>query len=156
MNDEKINLDVTKLFPEVARRMQILDELKKLWPSIVGIAAKYSSPYDLIHNDLYVEVKNQQTAQMIQNMRGNITRAFITRYKYDKDSKINVIIKRPNVEKAKIKPAPVKKQAVKIDDSLVNEYMSECPESLPQDVKFAISHLRAYLEAIGSQSSFRA
>ena len=151
MNDEsKINLDAKKLFPEVARRMQILEALKSAWPSIVGTAAKYSRPYDLILNDLYVEVKNQQTAQMIQNMRGNITRAFITRYKYDKDSKINVIIKRPNVEKAKIKPAPVKKQAVKIDDSLVNEYIRECPEDLPENAKFAISHLRAYLEAIGS------
>ena len=64
MNDEsKINLDAKKLFPEVARRMQILEALKSAWPSIVGTAAKYSRPYDLILNDLYVEVKNQQTAQ---------------------------------------------------------------------------------------------
>ena len=150
MNDEKINLNIAGLFPEVVRRLKILDALRSSWPSIVGVAAKHSIPYDLIVNDLYVAAENQHTAQMIQNMRGNITRALITRYKYNEDSKINLIVRlgRPPVIKATIKPAPdnTTKQAVIINDEQVNKYISECPEDLPDDAKFAISHLKAYLE----------
>ncbi|MBQ7560341.1 MAG: DUF721 domain-containing protein [Synergistaceae bacterium] len=151
MNDEKINLNITRLFPEVVMRLKILEALKSSWPSIVGAAAKHSVPYDLILDNLYVAAENQHTAQMIQNMRGNITRALITRYKYNENAKINVIIRlgRPPVMKAIIKPAQdnaKSQQAVIINDEQVNKYISECPEDLPDDAKLAISHLRAYLE----------
>ena len=151
MNDGKINLNVARFFPEVVRRLQILDAVKNSWPSIVGAAAKHSIPYDLILDDLYVAAENQHTAQMIQNMRGNITRAFITRYKYNENAKINVIVRlgRPPVMKAIIKPAQDNiKQEIIINDEQVNKYISECPEDLPDDAKFAISHLRACLESI--------
>ena len=153
MNDEKINLNITRLFPEVVMRLKILEALKSSWPSIVGAAAKHSMPYDLILDNLYVAAENQHTAQMIQNMRGNITRALITRYKYNENAKINVIIRlgRPPVLNATIKPADINaktKQAVIINDDQVNKYISECPEDLPDNAKLAISHLLVYLESI--------
>ena len=58
---------------------------------------------------------------------------------------------RPPVLNATIKPADINaksQQEIIINDEQVNKYISECPEDLPDDAKFAISHLRAYLESI--------
>ena len=158
--DDKIIIDVKKLFPQVARRMQILKQLHRTWPSVVGKAAsRHSVPYDLIKNDLYVAVENPQTAQIIANMKGNIEHVLANSHDYHED--INLKIHVGNVPRPKPKASPAMAKAqkskkavnVNIDENLVNKYIAECPDSLPDDAKSAISHLRAYLEAVQSQKS---
>lgn len=145
--DERAVIDVRRLFPQVVRRMKILEHLTRTWPSVVGPAAsKHSVPYDLINNELYVAVENNHTAQIIANMRGNISRAFANRYDYHDDIELKIHVGRVPEPEAKRPATHKSKQAVKVDDNLVNEYIAECPDSLPDDAKFAISHLWAYLE----------
>ena len=151
--DEKAAIDVRKLFPQVVRRMEILGKLHRTWPSVVGVAAaRYSEPYDFIKNDLYVNAANNHTAQIIANMKGNIARALANRYDYHEDIEIKITKGETHEEKAQPAKSNIKsKQAVNniiVDDSLVNEYISECPDSLSSDAKFAASHLMAYLESL--------
>ncbi|MBQ7733156.1 MAG: DUF721 domain-containing protein [Synergistaceae bacterium] len=153
--DEKAAIDVRKLFPQVVRRMEILGKLHRTWPSVVGVAAaRYSEPYDFIKNDLYVNAANNHTAQIIANMKGNIARALANRYDYHEDIDLKIHVGKVPEAKAKTQPAKTQakesKQAVKVsvDDNLVNKYIAECPDSLPDDAKFALSHLKAYLEAL--------
>ena len=154
--DEKTIFNVRKLFPEVSRRMQILEHLRRTWPSVAGPAGRHSFPYDLIINDLYVAAENNHTAQIIANMKGNISRVFANRYDYKDKVNVKITIGKPPEHKAKTRPAHDNnnnnktEQAVEVevDENLVNEYISECPDSMSDDAKFAISHLRAYLESL--------
>ena len=151
--DKKIIIDVKKLLPQVARRMYLLEHLHRTWQSVVGpAAARHSAPYDLINNDLYVKVTDNHTAQIIANMKGTIARKIADRYDYHEDVKIKITQDIAPETKAKTKPAAVQpkksKQAVTVDENLVNKYIAECPDALPDDAKLAISRLRAYLHAL--------
>ena len=151
--DKKIIIDVKKLLPQVARRMHILEQLRSTWPSVVGpVAARHSEPYDLINNVLYVKVTDNHTAQFIANSKGTIARKIANQYDYHEDVKIKITEGIAPETKAKTKPAAVQpkksKRAVTVDENLVNEYIAECPDSLPDDAKLAISRLRAYLHAL--------
>ena len=152
--DRKLIINVKRLLPHVARRMNILEQLYKNWASVVGPAlSRHSRPYDWIKNDLYILVDNNQTAQMISNMKGNISRALANRFDYHEDIEIKIINWKPHENNSKKQPAKnnaKSKQAVNVNvsDSLVNEYINDCPDTLPGDAKFAMSHLMAYLENV--------
>ena len=49
----------------------------------------------------------------------------------------------------KVKQAEIKrvKADVEVDEEKVNEYMKNAPETLPEDINFAISHLKVFLDA---------
>ena len=154
--DEKVLIDVRKLLPQVAKRINILESLYKNWASVIGaVLSRHSKPYDMIKNDLYIAVDTTHTAQMISNMKGNISRVLANRYNYHEDIELKITIWDSHKDNAKRQPAKnnaKSKQAVNIsvsvDDSLVNEYINECPDTLPGDAKFAMSHLMAYLENV--------
>ena len=160
MNEEgNLIIDVKKLLPQVARRMDILEQLYKNWASVVGPApSRHSKPYDWIKNDLYIAVNDNATAQVISNMKGTISRKLANLYDYHEDIEIKIT----NGERHNDKAQPAKsninsKQAVNVnvvvDDGLVDKYISECPDTLPDDAKFAASHLMAYLESLQSLRS---
>ena len=49
------------MFPEAAKRVEILEDIKRKWPLIVGKdAAKYSMPYDLGVSGLWVQVDRKK------------------------------------------------------------------------------------------------
>lgn len=152
MPDEKrININISMLFPEAARRVKILDDLKRSWPAIVGaVTARHSFPYNLGVNEICVSAENNEAAVMLNRMKGNITRALVSRYGYDSGEKIDVKII-TGLPKKKYKPE-VKHAGkntaseIKIDNEAVKLYMSNAPESLPENINYALSHLRAFLE----------
>ncbi len=98
MNDENehINIDIERLFPEAARRVRVLEELKRSWPSVVRNAAARSMPSVLGVNAITVLVDSEHTANMIRKMKGNIMRALSSRYgcMTDKDFTLTVKITR--------------------------------------------------------------
>ena len=155
--DEKLIINVKKLLPNVARRMDILEQLYKNWASVVGPApSRHSKPYDWIKNDLYIAVNDNATAQVISNMKGTISRKLANLYDYHEDIEIKITNGERHNDKAQPAKSNIKsKQAVNVvvDDSLVDKYISECPDTLPGDAKFAASHLMAYLESLQSLRS---
>lgn len=91
--NEKIIIDVEKLFPEAARRVKILEDLQKSWAGVVGIAlARNSFPEVLGVDGIKIFAANQKTLSMLSNMKGNITRALKKRYDYDLNNDFEVKI----------------------------------------------------------------
>ena len=148
--DGKLIIDVRKLLPQVAKRIAILESLYRNWESVVGhAAANYSKPYDFIKNDLYIAVNDNATAHIISNMKGTISRALANRYGWHEDINLKITIWDNREDKAQpVKSNAKSKQTVNVSASLVSEYMSECPDTLPSDAKLAMSHFMAYLESV--------
>ena len=85
MNDEneRININIERMFPEAARRVRVLAELKRSWASVVGIrAARHSWPSVLGVNAIAVNVDSDNAAMEIRKSKGNIMRALSSRYGY--------------------------------------------------------------------------
>lgn len=147
MNDEHpIRIDICKMFPEAARRVQILKELKRSWKDIAKRAARDSEPYCLGVNELCVAVKNPNAEKILNNMKGSILRAMTKRWGYESDGEFILTIT-PNLPKPK-PPAkkPVKMPPIEVDEEKVRQYMQGAPDTLPEDINYALSHLRAFLE----------
>ena len=98
MSDEKIVIDVEKLFPEAARRVEILNDLKKSWKNIVGHLAMFSCPYNLGVDEISIYAKNKNARNILFNMRGNITKILQSRYNYkiNENFKVNIFEGRKN------------------------------------------------------------
>ena len=93
MSDEKIVIDVEKLFPEAARRVEILKDLQKSWFSVVGFPMALNSyPYNLGVNEICIAAKNKNARSILFNMRGNIIKILQSRYNYKIDEKFKVNI----------------------------------------------------------------
>ena len=153
-DDEKISINLYRLFPEAAKRVRILEDLKKSWASVVGMAlARHSMPYNLGVNEISVSADGQKTAVMLRNMKGNIIRFLTSHYNYNCGSEFNVKItigvpaprKISEPEQNSGKRAPEIKE-IKIDEETVKKYMSGAPENLPEDINYAVSHLMAFFE----------
>ena len=142
----RVRLNINKLFPEAARRVEILRELRKNWVSVVGPAlVRHSFPSVLGVNTITVAVEDQNTANMITKMKGNIRRALTSHKDYEADENFTLKIGVP----LKVKQAEIKrvKADVEVDEEKVNEYTKNAPETLPEDINFAISHLKVFLDA---------
>lgn len=143
-----MNVDINKLFPQAARRAEILNELRQLWAGVVGGAlARHSYPYSLGIDEISVLAEDKNAADMLSRMKGNIARALSLRCKYEIDGNfaVKIIMKVPKrIIMPKIKPAKID---FKIEDEIVKEYMKDAPETLPEDINYAVSHLQAFLEA---------
>ena len=151
MNDERISLDITKLFPEAARRVEILGDLQKNWAKVVQVSrARHSWPYNLGINEISVAVDSDRMAGMIKGIKGNILRALKSRYGYE--SKGDFVLKVTQgvpYTKPDIKPKVIKRMKnVQVDEEHVKELMSDAPEDLPEDINYAISHLQALMEKL--------
>ena len=90
---ERIHIDIEKLFPEAARRVRVLEDIKRKWPSVVGIAAsRHSWPCVLGVNAITVLVDTKQAADEIRKMKGNIMRALSSRYNCMTDKNFTLTI----------------------------------------------------------------
>ena len=90
---ERIHIDIEKLFPEAARRVRVLEDLKRSWPSVVRRdVAAHSMPCVLGVNAITVYVDSENAAIQIRRMKGNITRALSSRYgcRTDKDFTLTI------------------------------------------------------------------
>ena len=145
--DEKFSIDPECLFPEAARRAKILEALKNSWAAIFPpMIARHSSPYNLGINEISIFVDNNKAADMLKNSRGNILRA-LKRLDYEpqKNFELKITHKKPR----KIPKTSKRKKilpTVKITDEELNAKMQGAPETLPEDINYAISHLKIFLE----------
>ncbi|MBQ7559577.1 MAG: DUF721 domain-containing protein, partial [Synergistaceae bacterium] len=91
--DEKFFINAEFLFPEAARRVEILESIKKSWASVVSPAlARHSMPYNLGINEISVAVDNKKAYDMLAKMKGNILRALSRRFDYESDGEFNLNI----------------------------------------------------------------
>lgn len=143
--DGRITIDMRRMFPEAVRRVEILERLKRSWPSIVGtVNARYSWPCVLGANGLTVEAVNEQAKSRVLKMKGNILRAF-TLWGYNAGQNFTLNINaRESQKKITVKKPVAAKSSV--SEEKVRQYMSGAPETLPEDINYALSHLKAYLE----------
>ncbi|MBQ7220210.1 MAG: hypothetical protein IJS28_04440 [Synergistaceae bacterium] len=148
--------DVYAMFPEAARRAEVLENLKRSWPSIVGnyAAGKRSQPYNLGVNELWVRVDASDllTRSTLARSKGGIARKIAKQFGYDlgKDFVLNLTDNIP------VSKTPAKKQEhihaeVVIDEEKVRQYMQDAPETLPEDINYAISRLQVFLEERAEQ-----
>lgn len=148
--DEKISINLEKLFPEAARRVEILEALKNSWPAVVGFAlASHSMPYNLGINEISIAADSPNAAAMLKNMKGNILRALKLRFNFISDGEFNLKITRgvqnkklPEIQKSK----KIHAADIKIPEEEVKKLMAGAPETLPEDINYAISHLKVFLE----------
>ncbi len=144
--DDELRIDPRKLFPEAVKRVEILEDLKRSWVSVVGIEnARYSCPCVLGVDCLTVEAVNDQARNKLVNMRGNILRG-LSSLGYEVGENFTVKINEPESKKKLPAKKPVKKVKVIESEKKVRQYMSGAPDTLPEDINYALSHLRMYLE----------
>lgn len=144
---EKNFLSAEILFPEAARRVEILEALKKSWAGVVRPAiARHSTPYNLGVNEISIAIDDETIRGMLKGMKGNILRALL-RFCYEPDGEFNLNI--TNGVPKNIPAAPKKlpfKPDIEISDEEVKNLMKDAPETLPEDINYAISHLKIFLE----------
>lgn len=146
--DEGLTIDIERLFPEAARRVEILERLKRAWPSIVSpMLSKWSEPVILGVNELTVLATRPEAAERLSKMKGNVARA-LSRMGYETGENFSVkVVNSVNREKKSHK-AKTRVKKIEIDERRTEQYMSGAPESLPEDINRAVSHLRAYLDVL--------
>ena len=143
--DDRVILDVRKLFPQAVRRAEILERLKRSWPSVVGMpVARYSCPCVLGVDVLTVEAVNDQARNRLANMRGNILRG-LSRLGYEAGENFTVRINERESEKKLEAKKPVRVKVIESEEKL-RQYMNGAPDTLPDDINFAVSHLKMHLE----------
>lgn len=101
MNDEseRIHIDFERMFPEAARRVRVLEELKRSWFSVVGPAfARHSRPCVLGVNTITVSVDSDNDIMNIRNVKGNIMRA-LSRYGCMTDNNFALVITKGRIKK---------------------------------------------------------
>lgn len=136
------------MFPEAARRVKILEDLKKSWKGLFPpMIARYSLPYNLGVNEISIAVNNKNTEEMLKNSRGNILRILKKKFDYEPVGNFELKITHGNPFKI-IKDEPRKEilPEVEISDDELNAAMEGAPETLPDEINRALSHLMIFLE----------
>ena len=93
-DDGRIHIDLERMFPEAARRVRVLEELKRSWSSVVGDAAsRHSWPSVLGVDAVTVQVDSDKAAIEVRKSKGNIMRVLSSRYgcMTDKDFTLTII-----------------------------------------------------------------
>ena len=96
MNDDagRIHINLERMFPEAARRVQVLEELKRSWPSVVGdITSRHSWPSVLGVNAITVQADSDKVAENLRRSKGNIMRALSSRFGCETDEGFTLTIK---------------------------------------------------------------
>lgn len=142
--DDELRIDLRKLFPEAAKRVEILERLKRSWPAVVcAMNARYSEPVALGVDYLTVSATNDNAIKNIANMKGTILRG-LKRLGYDAGENFTVRINaRESHENLTEKSKRVK---VNESEEKLRQYMSNSPDTLPEDINFALSHLMMYID----------
>ena len=92
--NERININLERMFPEAARRVHVLEELKRSWPSVVGIpASRHSIPCVLGVNTITVSVDSDEAANSLRKSRGNIMKALSSQFGCMTDNNFVLVIK---------------------------------------------------------------
>ena len=145
--DDGLRIDLRRMFPEAVRRSEILEKLKRSWNIVVmkPILARNSRPVVLGVNFLTVEAHDDIVKNNILNMKGNIQR-FLARLGYESSGDFSVKVVESFRPKGKGANKPIVRKVI-ADEERVRQYMADAPETLPDDINYALSHLRAYLEA---------
>ena len=150
MDEHRPVFDVEKMFPEAARRVKILEELKRTWPNFVenNAVARNSRPYNIGVNELWVCVTSPYARNSLMKSKGTIARRIAKRLGYDfgKDFVLTIT---DNISKPRIqdKPKIVHKEIV-IDEEKIRQYMQNAPDTLPEDINYAISRLQVITEQL--------
>ena len=152
--DGKLMIDLRRMFPEAVKRVEILERLKRSWRLVVKrpILMRRSRPVVLGVNELTIEVVDDETRNTLSNMKGNIIRALeALGYEAAGEFSVKFVDGLKFVDGARHdnKRQP-KKPALKAaaDEARIAQYMEGAPETLPEDINRALSHLMAYLEAV--------
>ncbi len=144
-------IDVCAMFPEAARRVRILEELKRSWPMIVRTCARDSEPYCLGVSELYVCTENPRATGQLMKMKGTILRALSKHWGYKpmEEFTLRITGRQEKAKKLSV-PKTVKRVPPKIEvsEEKVRHYMEGAPETLPEDINYAISHFMAFLESM--------
>ena len=147
-------IDVYAMFPEAAQRVRILQELTRSWHMVVRNLARVSEPYCLGVSELYICTENPTAAGQLMKMKGSILRALSRHWGYEPIGEFSLRItgERDKAKKLAVKK-PVKKVIPKIEvsEEKVKQYMQGAPETLPEDINYAISHLRAFLDSMNGR-----
>lgn len=106
-----ITFDLERMFPAAAKRVDVLEGLKRYWAQIVGINyARYSRPYKLGVDELCIQVTKDQVESQLKKSKGSIMRAMANRFGYDAGENFRLTLTRniPPVRKLQIitKKAP--------------------------------------------------
>ena len=148
--EERIIIDAARMFPEAANRKRILEDLKRKWAGIAGRAARDTVPYSLSANELCVVSRNKRASDILMRLQGNIIRALTQRLgcKPAEGFRVRVINSAPK-EKKFAEPSSRKMKTsrdIAVKDEEVRQCMNGAPETLPEDINYALSHLRLYME----------
>ena len=144
--DEGIIIDAKKWFPEAARRVEILERLRRSWEMVVRMPAiaRNSWPIILGVNELTVEVRDDAARERLSKMKGNIEGALRRLgYKADGDFAVKIVGLKRRENKTVGKKA---RRKVVIDEEKVRQYMSNTSGTLPEDISQSLSNLMAYLD----------
>ena len=146
--EHRIVVDVYKLFPEAARRVEILEKIKRTWPNFVenNAVARNSQPYNLGVNELWVCVTSPYARNSLARSKGTIARRIAKRLGYD-FGKDFVLTLTDNIPQPKMQDKPkIVHTIIVVDEEKVRQYMQDAPETLPEDINYAISKLQVVLE----------
>lgn len=142
-----MNIDPETMFPAAAKRVKILEALQHSWGSVVGIpVARHSWPRVLGVNMLAVYADNDYVAGRLANMKGNILRALSSLWGYVPEGEFSVKVERSRPKESRRNERVRMRRKIIVDEEAVNEYMRDSPEGLPEDINYALSHLKAYLD----------
>ena len=144
--DERIIIDAKKWFPEAARRVEILERLRRSWEMVVRMPAiaRNSWPIILGVNELTIEVRDDAARERLSKMKGNIEGA-LRRLGYKAGGDFSVKI----VDTKKPEHIISKKKALRkiiVDEARAKNYMERASDILPEDISQSLSNLMAYLD----------
>ncbi len=145
--NEKFYLNAEYLFPEAALRLKILENLKNSWQDVLPSAlARHSFPYKLGANELSVSFDNKKAEEMLNKSSGTILR-ILKRFGYMPQGEFRLkITKGVFFTPGKTEPRRKIFPDVEITDEEIKEQMKGAPETLSEDINYAISHLKIFLE----------
>ncbi len=144
-----MNINPESMFPAAARRVKILEGLQRSWGAVVRPdVARHSWPRLLGVNMIAVYADNDYVAGMLPNMKGNILRALSSLWGYVPDGEFSVKVERSRPKEQRRNDRVRMKRKIIVDAEAVKEYMRDSPEGLPEDINYALSHLKAYLDVV--------
>lgn len=135
-----------KMFPEAARRVEILEELKRSWKKFVGPdVARYSMPYNLGVDELCVCVIHHMAEKKLDGSKGSVIRRIAKHFGKDLGSDFRITITHSIPAPKPKAPAPQRK-LVPIDEERARQHMADAPATLPEDINLALCRLWTFLE----------
>lgn len=153
--DQKIFFSAERLFPAAARRAKILETLQRNWASVVGFAvAQHSRPCNLGPDELTIFSDSQHSSFILSKSKGNIQRV-LRKFQLgnEEDFKLKVTYSWPGRQARKIFYVPSPPKIIRVDEALVKKSMLGAPATLPEEINYALSHLKIFLDELNKSRS---